>query len=66
LINVAGTKLVDVTVVSLWNAIPMAFSHWFSPMGLRRLQRKSALNRGAPVSVEFVNRTHWSNAAWPV
>jgi hypothetical protein len=41
--------------------LPGVFSHWFNPMDLQRLQRrsaksaKSALNRSAPVSAEFVN-----------
>jgi len=26
---------------------------------------KSALNRGVPISVEFVRGKDWSNAAWP-
>jgi hypothetical protein len=30
-----------------------------------RVQRKLRLNRGAPISVGFANRKHWSNAAWP-
>jgi hypothetical protein len=34
-------------------------------MNLQRLQRKSALNRSAPISVEFVSGKQWSNAAWP-
>jgi hypothetical protein len=42
-----------------------AFFHLFNLMGLQRLQRKSALNCSAPISVEFAKGKHWSNAAWP-
>jgi len=38
---------------------------WFDPMDLQGLQRKSALNCSAPISVELANGEHWSNAAWP-
>jgi hypothetical protein len=34
-------------------------------MGLQGLQRKSALNCGASISVEFADGKHWSKAAWP-
>jgi len=36
-----------------------------NPMDLPRLNRNSALNGGALVSVEFPNGEYWSNAAWP-
>jgi len=34
-------------------------------MDLPRVQRKSALNRGVPISLEFMSGMYWSNAAWP-
>jgi hypothetical protein len=41
-----------------------AFSHWFHPMDLQRVQRKSGLNRDAPISVVLIGN-HRSIAAWP-
>jgi len=35
------------------------------PMDLSRLNRNSAVNCGALVSLEFPSAKHWSNAAWP-
>jgi hypothetical protein len=42
-----------------------AFSHWFHLMDLQRVQRKSGLNRDAPISVEVLMGNHRSDAAWP-
>jgi hypothetical protein len=65
LIKVAGTKVVNFLLESLGTPRSQALSHWFNPMDLLRVQRKSALSRGAPVSVEFVSGEHGSSAAWP-
>jgi hypothetical protein len=65
LINVAGTKVVDFMLESLGTPRSQALSHWFNPVDLPRVQRKSALNRGAPISMEFVSGKHGSSAAWP-
>jgi hypothetical protein len=27
---------------------------------------QTGINRGAPVSAEFVNGSYWSNAVWPL
>jgi hypothetical protein len=34
-------------------------------MDFARVQRKSALNRGVPISLECMSGEYWSNAAWP-
>jgi hypothetical protein len=65
LINVAGTKVADSMVPSLRTPRFQAFSHWFHPSGLQLTQSKSALNGGAPISVEFANGKQRSKAAWP-
>jgi hypothetical protein len=64
-INVAGTKVADSMVPSLRTPRFQAFSHWFHPSGLQLTQSKSALNRGAPISVEVANGKQRSKAAWP-
>jgi hypothetical protein len=61
----AGTKVADFMLESRGTLRSQALFLWFDPMGLQGLQRKSALNCSAPISVELANGEHWSNAAWP-
>src|SRR3982074_2264395 len=48
LVNVAGTRIAE-SMLDASRALGFqAFSHWFHPMNLQRVQRKSGLNRDAP------------------
>jgi len=62
---VAGTNVIDFMLESVATPRSQALSQLFNAMDLPRMQRKLALNRGVPISVEFVSGKDWSNAAWP-
>jgi hypothetical protein len=65
LVDVAGTRIAELMLDASRALGFQAFSHWFHPMDLQRVQRKSGLNRDAPFSVEVLIANHRSDAAWP-
>jgi hypothetical protein len=67
--EVANVLLRSVLLRSLasesWNVAFPGISSLVHPMDWQALRRKSAMNRGVSVFVEFVDGSYWSNAAWP-
>jgi hypothetical protein len=57
--------LIDFMLESVGTPRSQALSQLSCKWICRAGQRKSALNRGVPISLEFISGKYWSNAAWP-